>query len=249
MADSRVLRVPYSAVTYDRRVARYRLLNGRYASPQTVRAVIDADIDATKTRLEAHARQVQQVAGRVMTGEATQNDLDAAVARWRDVQAQEIKGLHLANLAMAKGGFHALESSDFGRAGQIIRQQYAYLNARAEVAANNPNYAASERFVQHAMAYGEAARGTYEAQKLVEDKAAGYEWEENELEPGAHHCAPKGAVESCEQQSDKGRVPIGTLIPIGQRVCKISCRCNIVRYKAGPANASDTLPSATATPV
>lgn len=52
--------------------------------------------------------------------------------------------------------------------------------------------------------------------------AGGYTNEENILGI-ADHC------EGCLEETAKGRVPIGTLVPIGERLCLSNCRCRI-RY-------------------
>ncbi|MBW3636063.1 MAG: hypothetical protein KY445_06305 [Armatimonadetes bacterium] len=80
-----VVRVPYSVLVYDKRAARYRAPSGRFLDPRTVRLTVEADIDATKARMESHASRVQS------------GQLD--VREWRDLQAREVKHLHLANVA------------------------------------------------------------------------------------------------------------------------------------------------------
>jgi hypothetical protein len=68
--------------------------------------------------------------------------------------------------------------------------------------------------------YAEAGRGTYYVFTTKEMRAAGKTEEENQLHP-AEHC------QSCLDEAARGWVPIGTLIPIGQRDCLGRCRCTI----------------------
>jgi hypothetical protein len=51
----------------------------------------------------------------------------------------------------------------------------------------------------------------------------GYTMEENILAP-AEHCEGEG---SCVEETAKGKVPIGTLLPIGTRKCLTNCKCRI----------------------
>lgn len=221
MSTPQTLRVPYSALVYDRRAARYRGVDGKFKDPRAVRQIIERDIDATKARMESHARRAQS--GQI------------SVEAWRDLQAREIKALHLANLAAAKGGFHALTPADFGRAGQAIRGEYAYLRAFAEKAANDPAYLASDGFVSRAASYGDSGLATFEATRKAEEEAVGMIYAVNILDDGAHHCTRKGATESCPQQTDKGAALSSEIVSVGRRSCGPRCRCTVRRFKTREA--------------
>jgi hypothetical protein len=160
-----------------------------------------------------------------------------SVAAWRAAQAREVKALHLANLAAAKGGFHALTPADFGRVGRAVRTELDYLRVRAQRAANDPDYLASERFIRDAASYSGAGRGTFEAVRLEEERPI-YKFEYNKLDDAAHHCVPKNGRESCQQQTDKGIVPIGTIVLPTRRACGNECRCKIVRLVEMPKTAN-----------
>jgi hypothetical protein len=54
----------------------------------------------------------------------------------------------------------------------------------------------------------------------------GYDEESNLLAP-AEHCEGQG---SCVEQTTRGWVPVGSLIPIGGRLCVTNCKCQI-RYR------------------
>lgn len=128
-----------------------------------------------------------------------------------------------------------MKPADQLRAARAIKEQYAYLNNRAAIAAADPGYLASERFVQTAMSYSEAGRGTFEDARLDEEKGI-YSWEVNFLDDGVeHHCKPKRGVESCPQQSEKGAVKVGTLLLPTRRACNVRCRCRIERFKTREA--------------
>lgn len=64
------------------------------------------------------------------------------------------------------------------------------------------------------ISYGETARNVAELDGLM--------WEENILGANERHCP------GCVQQTNAGRVPIGTLVPIGARTCLSACQCHIM---------------------
>lgn len=215
------IRTSYSSLVYDPASARYRGPDGRYLSNADVRRRIDEDIDATKARMRSHAERAQR-------GEISVNE-------WRDLQRDEIKKLHLNNVAQARGGFHSLTQSDYGTAGQAIREQYDYLENRAKIVAGDPEYLASDRFLAVAESYGEAGRITYEGVKEKSDEAVGLLWSVNILDDEALHCKPKNGKQSCRQQSEKSPCLNAEMVGVGRRACGPSCRCNVDRYKTEAA--------------
>lgn len=221
MPKPSTIRVPFSSLSYSPDVARYRGSNGRFLAPSTVRKIIVDDLDATKERMVALSLKAQ-------SGEIS-------VEEWRAEYAKEVKALHLGKLAEAKGGIHNLTQADYGRAGQILRTQYGYLDKRAQIAANDPQYLASDRFLRDTAMYADAGLETYETTRLVEERNAGFQYEINVLDDEAVHCKPKNGKESCQQQTTKGAVETGTLIMIGRRVCTVKCRCEIRRFKTKEA--------------
>jgi hypothetical protein len=191
-----------------------------------VRGILDADIFVAKERVEQSGRQAQLAAQRYLAGTLSRDQWEAERQRHFKLMAKEVKGIHLANLAAAKGGFHALTPADFGRAGQKIRKQYEYLNKFSANA--TPELMAMDQFVTRNGLYMEAGRGTYEETRLVEDRDNGLRWEFNVLELDAHHCV---GANSCPTQTKMGVVRTGTLRMIGQRACRVNDKCNIMRYR------------------
>lgn len=75
--------------------------------------------------------------------------------------------------------------------------------------------------------YGESAYGGFEGARRVAAIVAGFTHEENILAHSEHCKAEDGdPTEDCPTQTDKGVVPIGGLVPIGQRICAMRCRCS-----------------------
>ena len=99
---------------WDPRIGRYRdKRNGRLVPRQTVRDAIDQFIAKGDERIQKISRDL--VEGR------------SSLATWQTQMMLEIRHLHLANAAAAVGGWDELTSADFGRVGQLLKVQYAYL--------------------------------------------------------------------------------------------------------------------------
>jgi hypothetical protein len=71
--------------------------------------------------------------------------------------------------------------------------------------------------------YINAGWGTLWSLLGIRASGEGYTMEENVLGL-AEHCEGSG---SCVEVTAKGKVPIGTLLPIGTRLCLTSCKCTI----------------------
>jgi hypothetical protein len=135
--------------------------------------------------------------------------------------ATEIKVQHLAAAMIAHGGRNAMTQADYGWTGQRIRDQYDYLRKFAEGIASDTQPLADQAIARAAL-YGQAGRATYEAMRAGDAVTRGENEERNVL-GAADHCT------DCVGASAQSWVPLGTLIPIGSRICKANCRCRIDR--------------------
>lgn len=196
-------------------------MTGKFLSPRTVRAIVDSDIDATKERMQQHARDLQ--AGAIST-----EDFKARMM-------QEIKDLHLAEVAAARGGKERMRQSDYGRAGQRIRYHYEKLQGLIDDIEADPDFIhgvdGRMDFIQRVGMYASAGRNTFATTKDVEMNAAGFKFKSNRLEPTAHHC--KGE-RSCPAMTALGRVKINDprYIMEGDRVCGPECECETEYWMA-----------------
>ena len=190
------------------RAGRYRNASGRFVSQAQVRQAIDAT-------LEDQARKVRQLAEQLRTRKISPR-------RWELQMREAIKATHMASAAAAKGGWAQMSPADYGRAGREIRKQYAYLErfAKQVKSGEQPR---DGRFLQRADMYSQAARKTYHATERAEMEKRGMAEERNLLRP-ADHCTGAG---SCTGETSRGWVAIGELIPIGDRLCRARCRCQI----------------------
>ena len=109
-----------------------------------------------------------------------------------------------------------------GQVGSQLRTQYAFLDGFiADLDAGRP---VDGNVSRQATMYVEAARNTYHRAERDSQRQAGMTEERNILDREARHCEGPG---SCPEQSALGWQPIGSLIPIGQRICLTSDRCRM----------------------
>lgn len=198
---------PRGGYTWDQAAGRYRDARGRFVPRAAVRSAID---DAL-ARANARARSLaEQLRGRRIS-----------LADWTLQMRGLVKEVHLYSAAAAKGGWDQLSPADYGRVGQVVRGEYAFLQRfAADIAAGRP---LDGRFLRRVELYAQAGRRTYHQVERADMEVRGYDLEENILGP-ADHC------DECPSLTAQGPVPIGTLPPIGTRTCLANCRCRI-RYR------------------
>ena len=197
--------------TFDRVSQRFRSLEtGRWVSEREVRDGVDRVADLASWCMG-------ESAARFRAGEIS-------AAQFQATMMGTIKDSQIAAALAAYGGRGQMDASRWGLVGRQIRTQYLY--ARQMVAdVLDGRQRMNGRLDARARQYGQAARSLYENIRRREAAGAGMTFEANHLH----------ATESCDQcraMSAMGRVPIGTLVPIGQRTCRQSCRCTLSFHRA-----------------
>ncbi len=211
-----IARRPFiSAFEWDPKSSQYRSkASGRFVSRGTIR-------DALERALHRAQREID------VTSAALQNGA-ISVDVWRERMAGHIKETHLYAAAVPRGGWAQLTSADFGRVGRRIRFQYERLNKFAlELAAGKKT---DGSFRMRARMYAGASMTAYEDAERVEMRDVQGMTQERNVRTAGDSC------EGCVGQSARGWVPIGALIPIGQRDCLTNCRCR-KRYRRRPTAA------------
>ena len=181
------------------------------------------------------------VARRVVTDELenvirrSASNIDAVSARlagqevglveWRQAMADEIKRLHTAAGAAARGGWAQMSQADWGAVGAEIKRQYRFLDNFASQIANG-EVRLDGRFRMRARMYAEAARTPYQQIRRRTANNHGAILERRRLEPGAEHCSDTGVMAGCVTLAGKGWQAIGSLPRIGDTPCRTHCRCN-----------------------
>lgn len=179
---------------------------GRAVSWVQVRGVFDSVLERSGERMKALTRALRE--GTL--------DLDG----FRVQMAAEVKRVHLQAVAMSKGGWLGMSQADYGRAGLAIREEYAYLRRFvSEIASGRQRLDGT--LSARAVLYAEAARRTFQKAHQKAMAVRGAAEEANVLGP-ADHCP------QCLEQQRLGWVPLGTLVVIGERICKRRCKCHVI---------------------
>ncbi len=203
--------MPRFTFTFDKRgrggAGAYRdKSTGRFISSKSVRMELDAAVDASAIDTRTLSLSLQR------------GELD--VKEWQLAMRQRVKDVHINAAVTQRGGWDQMTPADWGRVGQRIRNQYEYLdNFAAQIA--NGTQPLDGRFLVRSQMYDEAAISTYDRFERNAMRNAGFIEERNVLEPGIKHCG------GCLTEDAKGWVPIGSLLPVGERQCLSRCRCTI----------------------
>ncbi len=147
-----------------------------------------------------------------------------SVADWQLQMRDHIKDVNLNAAISATGGRDQMTQADWGRAGQIIRGQYDFLDNFAEQIANGMPI--DGRTLQRMKMYTDAGVSTHEAFTKNRMGNAGYDESRSILDssPKVRHCTGEG---SCIEQAAKGWQKIDDMIPLGNRICLTRDRCTV----------------------
>lgn len=200
-------RSPRFGFRWNEDTQRYIGPDGRFVSRERVRLAIDQAIARKSSEIRALAEELRS--GSI--------SLDA----WSQSMRELVKDVNLYSAAAARGGWAQLSPADYGAVGRAVKIQYAYLDRFVgDIDAGLP---LTGQFISRASMYAKSGRTLYG--KIVGDAMddAGFDLERNKL-GAADHCTGPG---SCVEQSARGWVSLGELIPIGERVCLGNCQCFI----------------------
>ena len=190
----------------------YDLESGVFVSRASVNAGLEAVMDASALRMN----------------DITQKLMDGGIslADWQTGMMTQIKNTNVAAAALANGGWDQMTQSDWGAAGQLIREQYDFLRGYAKDIADGTQALDGRALVRSDM-YADAANGTFWEMDKRSMLADGYEEGRRVLEPGADHC------DDCEEYASEGWMPIEDIPEIGNSQCLTRCRCEIEDRKSG----------------
>lgn len=199
-----------AAWSYDRNSGRYRDEKGRFLSQASVEKLVDARID----KLEGSLKRFTRMLG---NGDITLDQWEASVR-------EAIKGAHIQAAIVGYGGKDQMGSGEYGRIGQRLRSEYAYLQGFA--------LDLLERRVSPAMAlarvglYAQSIRGSYWQGTELRKQQQGYGLMRRILDPQAKHC------QDCLTHAARGVAPIGSLPMPGQRCeCRARCKCRVEYFR------------------
>jgi hypothetical protein len=210
--------------TYNRQELRY-LVNGRAVPPAIAKAGAEAVVTQARFAISDLTIKLQQ--GLIGADE------------WYAGMKEATKLAHMAQAALARGGFDNMSPADWRKVeGKIYNQwagvpgKYPGLRRFAEdvergrygraVAAtgSTPAQQMSGTLPQRAGMYAESTRGTYENTRTEMHQERGFRYATR----------IKAAVDSCPtciEEADK-KVPIDEVVPISDSECGSRCNCVII---------------------
>jgi hypothetical protein len=195
-----------AAWSYDRNSGRYRDEKGRFLSQASVEKLVDGRIDKLESSLKRITRMLS-------SGNIT---LD----QWEGSVREAIKGAHIQSAIVGYGGKDNMGSGEYGRIGQRLRSEYAYLQSFAR------DLLEQRISVPMAVAriglYAQSVRGSFWQGTELRKQQQGYGLMRRILDAQAVHC------QDCPGYAAKGIVPIGSLPMPGQRCeCGARCKCRV----------------------
>lgn len=203
------------AYTWNEGAGRFVNERGQFVAERTVRRVVDDVADAASERMRMASQSLLE--GRTSLG------------AWQTSMQADIKLAHSSTAVIAHGGAEQMTFSRWGSVGQTIRGEYGYLRQFAAQIASGEQ-PLNGTLVSRAAMYGQASRVTFERTYGQGQQQRGYRTERNVLHSGE-------SCSECRAQTARGTVPIGTLVPIGSRLCRSNCRCSLT-YSRSAAQAA-----------
>ena len=183
---------------------RYIAPNGRFVSFQAIREWLDVALDNSERKVVSLGQQLQSGA--------------ITIQEWQVGMRDAMKDIHLASASLAKGGWAQMSQADYGRVGMRLKEQYQYLMRFAKQIEDG--YLLDGRFMNRIKLYAQSGRLTYHMVQRAERTLRG-DTEERNILGVADHCT------ECVSETNKGWVPIGDLVLVGQRICSSNCRCSV----------------------
>jgi len=195
-----------AAWSYDRNSGRYRDEKGRFLSQASVEKLVDARID----KLEASLKRITRM---LSNGNITLDQWEASVR-------EAIKGAHIQAAIVGYGGKDQMGSGEYGRIGQRLRSEYAYLQGFA-LDLLEQRVSAPQSIARIGL-YAKSIRGSYWQGIEIRKQQQGHGLMRRILDEQAQHCS------DCIAFASRGIVPIGSVPLPGQRCkCGSRCRCRV----------------------
>jgi hypothetical protein len=204
----------------DSRTYAWEADHGRYRDLTTGALVPSEEVQRVLQRaLQADTARARDLADDYRMGRIDRTE-------WEYGMRAIIKDTNLYAAALARGGWSQMTASALGQVGAVVRQQYRYLDGfvRDLRTGKQPR---DGGFTRRALLYVQAARGTYYRAERSVQRSLGATEERNVLAAEDTRTCNPNDPKSCTAQTARGWVPVGELIPIGQRLCLINCRCRL----------------------
>ena len=182
---------------------RYRDERGRFVASSTVRRELDRYLDtADPAKALAEALRGRQV----------------SLADWEVAMRRHVKNVNLNAIALERGGWANVTPADYGRVGQIVREQYGYLRGFANDIASGKQRLDGTLGVR-AKLYTQAGRESFYRSKHANLTTA--------VDMVGSVRSARDSCSECISLDGKWfRVGDPAYKLPGQRICMKSCRCS-----------------------
>ena len=180
------------------------LTSGRFVPFATVRNELETVITQSQSNISAISSQLQG-------GQIT-------LKEWQLSMAREMKAMHTASMASARGGWAQMSQADWGYTGSQLKKQYEYLRnfARQIESGEQP---LNGNFMRRSKMYSQAGRDSYEEMRRRAERIYNGKAEERRVLHATESC------DDCIEEAGRDWQPIGTLAPLGTLQCRTNCRC------------------------
>lgn len=207
----------YSSLTpqfgFDDRTGRYFYTSGPkkgdFVSFNDVRSALDDYLNKQTAKVQSLGEQLR--------------NREISIAKWQRETERTLAKIHVASGALAKGGWHRMTQADYGRIGQLVKQEVGgvkgvHKGLRGLAKQIENDLPLDGRFMNRLRLYAEAGRHTYHILQTREMRERGY-GEEKSVRHASDSC------EECLALEALGWQPIGTIAEPGDRICNRNCRC------------------------
>lgn len=189
----------------------YEVRSGRYRNLRTGQYVPTQDIrDLVQTEITAGYERMQQLAARVVAGEADLGQL-------QDAMISHLRTSHTAMYTLGRGGIRQMTATDYQALTAFLEQEYTYLDGFMADIENGS--ATGGQVVNRMKQYGEAIWTSYNEGESSGAQSAGY------TEEKSIAVDDQGTCDECHDIAALDWQPIGTLKKPGTRKCRRRCRC------------------------
>jgi hypothetical protein len=156
---------------------------------------------------------------------------DMDIESWQKTAAKKIKTIHVENSILGHGGEKNMNSADFLKTGNNLKQEYKHLRRLSQQIKNGEISEAQAK--SRIRQYSRRGKLSFWQGKEQREKEAGKKWMKRILGATDHHCA------DCLSYAAAGWQPIGTLPkPTQACACIANCLCSVKYAKEKPENDS-----------
>jgi hypothetical protein len=190
------------------RSGRYRDAKGRFLSKEAVGKIVDGRIGKLETQLKQFTRML--------------GDGSITLDQWQGSVRESLKAAHIQAATIGYGGRSGMGSAEYGRIGQRLRGEYAYLQGFVRDLIDGR--ISAPMAVARIGLYAQSVRGSYWQGTEMKEQQRGFSLMRRILDDQAVHC------QDCLAYAARGIVPIGSVPMPGIRCeCGARCKCS-VRY-------------------